>query len=404
MKNFLNGRKGQPVDLFSEEARRNPYQAYEKLRHRERVFWDRRRKMLFVHRYDDVKKVLAEPNLFSSQKNGSENSLIGADGIVHRQTRKIIQPAFSRSAMKEMSEIIADSTDVAMGRLLEREEFDAVRDIAMPVSASVYVHLTGHVSASPETIFDQVQLLLETPGTQIRKAIDHPLLRSPDGLGDPTLAKIGRLILELSLSSAEGHGTLTKLVRDARTRGILGPRDEDGLGQLLLVAVNETVLSTVGFALYVLATRPALREELRSQPSVTEKFVEEILRWESPVQRRPRVAREQTSIGGRVIDPGTNVVALIGAANRDPSVYSHPELIDLNRDEPDHLAFGIGPHRCIGAHVAVNLVNSVVTGLLDIGREFELDPASPPPVLHHPTQWALRGPRHMPLRWIQGRR
>lgn len=120
----------------------------------------------------------------------------------------------------------------------------------------------------------------------------------------------------------------------------------------LLIAGNETSTNLLGNMLGLLADRPELWSQARADRSLIDPIIEETLRYESPVQRFARITTQPVELGGVTIPAGELVDAFFGAANRDPAVFKDPDSFRLERPAVEHLAFGAGPHYCIGAPLA----------------------------------------------------
>jgi hypothetical protein len=121
---------------------------------------------------------------------------------------------------------------------------------------------------------------------------------------------------------------------------------------LLFVTGEETTVHTIGNGMLALLRQPDQLDLLRQQPNIIQSAVEEILRYDSPVQQTARIAVEDVEIDGKIIHSGDNVLVSIGAANRDPTVFPNPDQLDLTREPNRHLAFGDGLHYCLGAPLA----------------------------------------------------
>ena len=122
---------------------------------------------------------------------------------------------------------------------------------------------------------------------------------------------------------------------------------------LLLVAGNETTRNLIGNGTLALVRNPAQLERLRNEPDLIDSAINEMLRYDSPVQLDGRMATEDVEIGGKLIKPGQRAICLLGAANRDPSVFTNPDVFDIGRQEASHIAFGRGIHYCLGAPLAM---------------------------------------------------
>jgi cytochrome P450 len=122
---------------------------------------------------------------------------------------------------------------------------------------------------------------------------------------------------------------------------------------LLLVAGNETTRNLIGNGTLALVRNPDQLERLRNEPDLIDSAINEMLRYDSPVQLDGRMATEEVEIGGKLIKPGQRAICLLGAANRDPSVFTNPDVFDIGRQEASHIAFGRGIHYCLGAPLAI---------------------------------------------------
>jgi cytochrome P450 len=120
----------------------------------------------------------------------------------------------------------------------------------------------------------------------------------------------------------------------------------------LLVAGNETTTKLIGDAVLALLAQPAELERLRAAPSLWPGAIEELLRFDGPVQLTSRLARADGEIAGRSVRKGEQVVLLLAAANRDPAAFPDPDRLDVGRRDVRHLAFGHGVHFCLGAQLA----------------------------------------------------
>jgi cytochrome P450 len=163
---------------------------------------------------------------------------------------------------------------------------------------------------------------------------------------------------------------------------------------LLLVAGNETTTNLIGNGLLALLRHPEQLALLRGSPEIMENAIEELLRFDSPVQTDGRTALEDVTIGGKTILKGQQVLPLIGAANRDPRVFERPRELDLTRDSKRHVAFGRGIHHCLGAPLARMEGRITFEALLETFSRIEL--ADPQPQFK--DHIVLRGLKELPVR------
>ena len=163
---------------------------------------------------------------------------------------------------------------------------------------------------------------------------------------------------------------------------------------LLLVAGNETTTNLIGNGVLALLRSPDQLEALRADPDLIESGLEEILRYDSPVQATARIALEPVEMHGCTVRPGQQVILSIGAANRDPERFENPDTLDLSRKENRHLSFSQGPHFCLGAQLA-RLEGRIALGaLVQRFPELRLDPDHEP---EPASNTILRGPKILPV-------
>jgi cytochrome P450 len=134
---------------------------------------------------------------------------------------------------------------------------------------------------------------------------------------------------------------------------------------LLLVAGNETTRNLIGNGTLALLRNPEELQRLRGQPELLEPAIDELLRYDSPVQLDGRTALEDVELGGKLVRSGQQVVSVVGAANRDPAAFSDPDRLDIGRQEKSHISFGRGIHYCLGASLAMLEGRIAFEGLLE---------------------------------------
>ena len=145
-----------------------------------------------------------------------------------------------------------------------------------------------------------------------------------------------------------------------------------GTLMLLLVAGNETTRNLIGNGTLALLRFPDQLQKLRDNPDLLDSAVNEMLRYDSPVQLDGRFAREDVVIGDTRIQAGERIISAIGAANRDPAVFTNPNALDIARREKSHISFGRGIHHCLGAPLAVMEGRIAFAALLDRFSSIEL--------------------------------
>jgi cytochrome P450 len=219
---------------------------------------------------------------------------------------------------------------------------------------------------------------------------------------------------EIMTALAELYGYFGALIEIRRARpaddlmsALIAARDDaDRLSEeeltamccALLIAGHETTANAINLSLLLLSDHPGEMAKLRADPGLIPEAVEELLRCGRLGSLPPaRVTREDVAIGGVVIPAGEQVITLIGAANKDPSVFSDPDRFDVTRGAAGHLSFGAGVHHCLGAQLARVELQEAFRGL--IGRLPGLRLAVPASELEFKPGMVIHSLRELPVRW-----
>jgi cytochrome P450 len=163
---------------------------------------------------------------------------------------------------------------------------------------------------------------------------------------------------------------------------------------ILMFAGHETTSGLLGSSIIALADHPEQRRLIRNEPSLWENAVEELLRWDTPLQIDPRTAAADFSIGDAHISEGQNILVMPGAANRDPNFYTDPNVLRLDREDPQPVSFGHGMHHCLGHALARMETRVGLKAFVEAFGDYTID--------HADVAWkqsiATRGPVHLPVR------
>ncbi len=323
----------------------DPYPYYTELRHREPVLRIEPPGSYVVTRYASVVQVLKRPDVFSSTVLAqADPSLLGADPPAHTRVRRIINPSFSPSRIAALESRIREITDELIGRLLPKGEGELIGDLAIPLPARVIAEILG---IDPERYDD----FKHWSDTVILRATGNPRADQPHELARNTaefhefFARLG----EEQRIGLPGDGGLISALAHEQT---LSMRDLMSLSRLLLVAGNETTTNLIGNTLLALLRHPSEMEKVLADLRLLPAAIEETLRYDAPVQLLRRRVTRDVEVDGIMIPAGSMVVPLLGSANRDEGAFPDPDHFDLTRQARGHVAFGAGPHYCLGAHLA----------------------------------------------------
>jgi len=383
------------LDLFDPATRVDPYPLYEHLRntsigiHRLEPIngW------LFM-RYDDTQELLKNRDQWSSDFFNTDigfgvhdpqnpahrrwaaiasQNLLASDPPKHTRLRTLLSHAFSGRALRAWSPAITESIEEVLAEVPVGAEFNAIAEIADVLPVRVISKLIGIPIADVERFHRLSLALTETFDVAVQgERRDRAILDSLElfeyvrGLAeerrdDPELDSYDDLLS--TLLQAEESGGRLNMDELLATIGIL------------LVAGNETTTDTIGNGLGLLTQNPDQMAAVRTDRSLINKAILEILRSESPIQTTGRKTVKTVEYKGVTIKKGENVFVCMGSANRDDRVYDHPEKFDIHRGDSRHLAFGLGAHFCIGNQLARIQVAMLLNELFDRYRLIEAGPS-----------------------------
>jgi len=395
-------------DIFSREAMNDPYPLFSRLRERSPVCQVEPNGWWAVSRYQDVVFVLKHPELFSSanlradrdtlidprlQKDPlflDEGSIIASDPPAHGRLRKLINGAFAPKAMLRLEERIQAIAAEHVDAILGKGRFELLADLAAPLPVIVIAEMLG-VDPARRADF---------------KRWSDDAINGLFGveLADEEVARILQSRREFRAYFAEMIGDrrqspredlISELCRAPGENETLSADEVLSMTILLLIAGNETTTNLIGNGTLALLDHPEALRRLREEPALIPGFVEEALRYDSPVKLVTRRATEDVTLSGVTVPRGAIVVPLVAAANRDPEVFPDPDRFDITREGRGHVSFGYGIHFCVGAPL------SRMEGRIAFGELLRRLPtfSREPEELEWNQTFGLRGLKSLPLRF-----
>jgi cytochrome P450 len=342
------------VNLFGEEYARNPQPVYRALRSQCPVARQVFGNGPVLSRYEDVIWALRHPEIFSSAmdlqlKLGTERPMIPQqiDPPAQTRYRKILDPRFSRKRMAEIEPDVRRHAGELIDRFIERGECEFDREFAVPLPCHAFLSLMG----LPQSELGHFLAIKDDIIRPHMKTLDlEEMGRIRERAGKGIYEYFGRVIDERQRASGDD---LMSYLCQAEIEGERLTRNEIlDICFLMILAGLDTVTATLGCNVAFLAANPAHRERLVRDPALIPGAVEELLRWETPVTAVPRVVKREVEVHGVTLKPGELVTLLLGASNTDEGEFDDPEVVDFARERNRHVAFGSGPHRCLGSHLA----------------------------------------------------
>lgn len=307
-----------------------------------------------LSRHEDVMWALRHPEIFSSAMDmqvalGTRRPMIPQqiDPPAQTRYRRLLDPLFSRKRMAEIEPRVrrhaAELADAVAGA--GECEFDAA--FAIPLPCTAFLGLMG----LPQ---EELPLFLELKDGIIRPPVAPGDLAAAAehrfAVGKRIYAYFEKLIDERR--SQPGEDLTSHLLRLEIDGEPLTHNEILDICYLLLLAGLDTVTATLGCTIAYLAANPEQRRRLVADPAGIPAAVEELLRWETPVTAVPRIAKQNLTVAGVEISEGALVTLLLGAANTDEAEFERADRVELDREANRHIAFGAGPHRCLGSHLA----------------------------------------------------
>jgi cytochrome P450 len=376
------------IDFSDPVVRANPYPIYAQLREESPVVWNGQ--SWLISRYDDIIGLLTDDRVSSARaesifqvlpddirqelqplRHVLGSRMLLTDPPTHARLRNLVTKAFSARMVREKRPRIQEICDRFVDRVSGDGRMDLIADVAVPVPGWVIADMLG-VPPEDQASFtrwsrDQVRVY-DRPGTAGERV---PIMRQ----GQASMLEM-KAYLEAVIEArrAEPRDDLITMLVMAEEQGDRLSLDELVIMIIaLLVGGNNSTAHLIGNSILTLARHPESLARLRDNPDLISTAIEEVLRFESPVQATSRIARDDIEIDGEVIQAGQGISLLFGSANRDESQFPAPDQLDLARQPNRHLTFAHGPHFCLGAAIARTETQIAVQTVVQRCRDIELE-------------------------------
>src|SRR5271156_6273956 len=298
--------------------------------------------------------------------------LIFMDAPEHTRLRKLLNKGFTAPAIEGLRPQVEAIVDRMLTPLRHGSEVELMREFANPMPVRIISEMLGVPQELHDTFVDWSRAIAVFRGSPDR-TVEHARA------AQDALIELTDFFRKTVAERRRNKGNdLISLLIDIEEEGeVLTEEELYAQCIALLFAGHETTRNLIGNGMYILLRHPQETAELREKPEIIRTAVEEILRYESPVQLTARVLKEDVEICGQHIPKKWSVLCMLGAANRDPKRFKDPDRLDLKRLNNQHLAFSAGPHACIGGQLA--RLEGQVTLLNLVQRFPEMKVAGPRP-------------------------
>ena len=353
-------RSGVAYNPLSAAVVQDPYPVYRELRARDPVHRSRLMDAWLFTRYRDVDTVLRNHRQFSNnpyhrkrsvqRRNPSppqkDLSMLFLDPPDHTRLRTLVNKAFTRQTVNALEPRIRSLMGGLLDAIDDPSGFDLMTAVARPLPVIVIAEMLGvpPEDRSQFTIWsNQRARTIEPTATERERKDAEAAGRSLDSY----------FLSIIETRRAEPQGDIISALVHAEEEGdTLSEQEMLNMLRLLLIAGNETTTNLIGNGMLALLRHPDQMSALRDDPALMPVAVDELLRYDSPVQSDFRAAVEECEVNGFPIGRGESLVLLLGAANRDPETFGDPDRLDITRREGNHISFGRGIHHCLGAFLA----------------------------------------------------
>jgi len=379
------------IDLFSDEAVRDPYDRYRELRDAGPAVYLEKNQAWAVTRFQGVREVLRDWERFTSEKGVAMNeamnaanigSIVASDPPQHTKLRKVLSERLSPGAIGKLTDQISMQADELVASLVERENFDAVQDLAAFFPISVVADLIGLPDEGRAKLLDWGNAVFDGFGP------DNPRTEA----AMPKIGEMWAYVAEVATRDQLAPGSMGLAVYEAADRGEIDPESCIPLMGGYVAAGMDTTVNAIGTGVLLLAENPDQWRRLKSDASLIRSAGNEILRYDSPVQMFARTATDDQEIEGRQIPSGDRVLAVYGSANRDERKWESADVFDVARNPIDHLGLGFGVHRCAGAALARLEIEAIFASLVARVSEIRIE-AEPVRQLNN----TVRGLKSLPV-------
>ena len=358
---------------------KNPYPTFEEFRSITPIFWDEGNNLLFVTRHRDVRNIQTSKS-FGTTHSHVENfesdvesskvpltyvgykrsekyesydyfwkseqfSLLNLEGELHKELRGLVAKAFLPRAVQKLVPFMEEKSRELLSKR-NSSSFDLLKDYAQPYSISIIGELLGVPASDHAKFLDWSHKIVKMYDFRVNDVDAENAENAARDFFDYAQDLLDRRRVEPK------DDMITRLSQVSENDVKLTDHQIICTIILLLNAGHEATVNTLGNGFYGLLSSQKTSEQISEESSTMNDIVEELIRWDSPLQFFQRYVLEDAEIGNYKIPKGSKVAILLGSANRDPEVFDNPSELNFNRENKDHSSWGGGIHFCIGAHLA----------------------------------------------------
>jgi cytochrome P450 len=335
-----------------------------------------------------VQPIPPPDQVYQGRFKGSRN-MLGSDPPQHSRLRRLVSRDFTPRRIRELEPRIREIAKELLDQVEAKGEFDVMADLANVLPVTVIAEMLG-VPPELNAKFKHWSDTIIGGDNRVPGSPPPPeVVRVIDELGDYFTAEIEKR------RAKPGPDLVSALVTAHDEGDVMSAPDLLSFVTLLLIAGNETTTNLIGNGTLALGRHPDQFDALKRNPAMLPRAIEEMLRYDGPVQSTARFTKEPVQLGGTELPAGAFALMVVAAANRDPAQFKDPEKFDITRDPNEHVAFGEGIHFCIGAPLARMEARIAFEAMLARFPKLRLkDPAMKPT---YKGSYFLRGLESLPV-------
>jgi cytochrome P450 len=356
-------------DPYSDEALLDPWLGYKRLRDAGPAVWLRKYEMFALSRYDSVRRALLDWESFPSRNGVMMNDKMNrvlrgntlcSDGADHNALRSVLVRPLKPGALRPLRDEITAQAEDVVEKLVAQGVFDAATELAQHLPVTVVSNLVGLPEKGRERMLVWAREMFNCFGPMNQRAVTS----------FPVLKEMMDYAANEAVPGKLKPGSWAEGIHNAVARGEVSPQAcpvmmVDYLGPSL-----DTTISAISNAVWLFANNPDQWDLVRENPRLMPSAVNEVLRYDAPIQGFSRYVARDVDMDGVLLPAGSRAIVFYGAANRDERKYPDPDRFDVLRRPGDQLGFGAGPHACVGMNLARMEMIALFTALAPRVRRF----------------------------------
>jgi cytochrome P450 len=361
------------LDPYADQALLNPWPLYRELREMAPVVWLEKYGMFALTRYDVVVKALRDweafPSSFGVMMNDDMNQVLRgntlcSDGDAHNRLRRVVMRPVTAVAIKSLEDEVAREAEGVADRLCARGRFCAAGELATYLPVTIVSNAVGLPEEGRERMMQWSIGMFNCFGPLNERARDAM----------PVLSEMMHYARTHAVPGKLKPGGWAEAIHHAAAAGEVPPEAVPVMMIDYMGPSLDTTIFAISSGVWLFAKHPDQWDLVRNDPSLIPAAINEILRIEAPIQGFSRYVARDYDLDGVVLPEGSRAIVFYAAANRDPRQFPHPDRFDVRRDNAGrHMAFGAGPHMCLGMNLAKLEMRALFTALARRVRRFHIE-------------------------------